>query len=243
MRVAVIPARWGSMRFPGKPLVEVFGVPMIERVVRRVEEAGVFDEVWVATDHGGIAERVAAMGGRAVMTAEDHPNGTSRVWEAVCRMEQGAGLPPVTAVVNVQGDEPFVRAEQLRMLVDLIERPTAAVATLARPMAAGDPAFTDPNRVKVVTDLSGRALYFSRSPIPSGPGDWLKHVGLYAFTRDALARIATLPPCELEERERLEQLRWLAHGLPIQVGHTPFETPCIDTPDDLKKLHAGPPPP
>ncbi len=241
MRVAIIPARFGSTRFPGKPLVEVFGVPMVERVVRRVEEAGVFDAVVVATDHGGIAERVEAAGARAILTSPDHPNGTLRVWEAVGRLE-AAGSGPVTAVVNVQGDEPFVHGEQLRMLAEMIARPATAVATLARPMEDGDPAFQDPNRVKVVCDAEGRALYFSRNPIPAGPGPWLKHLGLYAYTRDALERIVSLPPCALEERERLEQLRWVWHGVTLHVGLTDRETPCIDTPEDLERLHAGPVP-
>jgi len=241
MRVAIIPARYGSTRFPGKPLAEVFGVPMVERVVRRVEEAGVFDAVVVATDHGGIAERVEAAGARAILTSPDHPNGTLRVWEAVGHLEAG-GSGPVTAVVNVQGDEPFVHGEQLRMLAEMISRPAAAVATLARPMEAGDPAFQDPNRVKVVCDAEGRALYFSRSPIPAGAGPWLKHLGLYAYTRAALERIVSLPPCDLEERERLEQLRWVWHGVGLHVGLTDLETPCIDTPEDLERLHAGPVP-
>ncbi len=236
--LAVIPARYGSTRFPGKPLADVFGTPMVVRVMERAQASGVFSEVLVATDDRRIADVVEQHGGRVVMTSETCPNGTARCHEAVLVWEAETGRT-VEAVVNVQGDEPYVHLDQLRDLVRLIRKPGAAVATLAKPMAAETPGLHDPNRVKVVCDAKGRALYFSRSPIPSGAGPWNKHIGLYAFTRTALEALMDLHPTPLESRERLEQLRWLECGWRIDVGLTPHETPSVDAPEDLAQL---PPP-
>ena len=229
--VAIIPARFGSTRFPGKPLAIVGGVPMIERVVRRVKSANVVDRVVVATDDSRIKEVVEGFGGEVIMTRVECENGTIRCFDAMQQLN-----PVPDAVLNVQGDEPFVHPEQLKSLVDLIKKPNSSIATLAHPMTASDPGRENPNRIKVVTDKTGKALYFSRSPIPHTEGSWMQHVGLYAFTNSALSTVASLESCYLEERESLEQLRWLFAGMKIEVGETLKRTPAVDTPEDLAKI-------
>ena len=228
--LAVIPARHGSTRFPGKPLASVAGLPMIQRVYTRVAASGACDKVVVATDDERIASVVREFGGHVVMTSLDCPNGTMRCHEAVVALEaEGAH---VDAVLNIQGDEPFVHPEQITQLADMLRKPDAAVVTLAKSMPA-DPEFQSPHRVKVVRNLKGRAQMFSRSPLPHGNGPWLQHVGLYGFTRSALEALVQLSPTPLEQRERLEQLRWLDHGWRIDVGTTTHLTPAVDTPEDL----------
>jgi 3-deoxy-manno-octulosonate cytidylyltransferase (CMP-KDO synthetase) len=228
--LAVIPARHGSTRFPGKPLASVAGLPMIQRVYTRVAASGACDKVVVATDDERIASIVREFGGHVVMTSLDCPNGTMRCHEAVVALEaEGAH---VDAVLNIQGDEPFVHPEQITQLADMLRKPDAAVVTLAKSMPA-DPEFQSPHRVKVVRNLKGRAQMFSRSPLPHGNGPWLQHVGLYGFTRTALEALVQLSPTPLEQRERLEQLRWLDHGWRIDVGTTTHLTPAVDTPEDL----------
>lgn len=229
--VAIIPARYGSTRFPGKPLALVGGITMIERVVRRVQGAGVVSRVIVATDDIRIKEAVEAFNGEVIMTPVSCANGTMRCISALQQLD-----PKPDAVINVQGDEPFVHPQQLQELASLIQKPGAAIATLAHPMKLSDPGREDRNRVKVVRALDGRAMYFSRSPIPHDEGPWLQHVGLYAFTSSALEAIEHLEPTELEERESLEQLRWLDHGWRIDVGTTEHRTPAVDTPEDLAKI-------
>ena len=228
--LAVIPARHGSTRFPGKPLASVAGLPMIQRVFTRVAASGACDKVVVATDDERIASVVREFGGHVVMTSQDCPNGTMRCHEAVVLLEaEGA---QVDAVLNIQGDEPFVHPEQITQLADMLRKPDAAVVTLAKSMPA-DPEIHSPHRVKVVRNLKGRAQMFSRSPIPHGDGPWLQHVGLYGFTRTALEALVQLSPTPLEQREKLEQLRWLDHGWRIDVGTTTHLTPAVDTPEDL----------
>ena len=228
--LAVIPARHGSTRFPGKPLASVAGLPMIQRVYTRVAASGACDKVVVATDDERIASVVREFGGHVVMTSLDCPNGTMRCHEAVVALEaEGAH---VDAVLNIQGDEPFVHPEQITQLADMLRKPDAAVVTLAKSMPA-DPEIQSPHRVKVVRNLKGRAQMFSRSPLPHGNGPWLQHVGLYGFTRTALEALVQLSPTPLEQRERLEQLRWLDHGWRIDVGTTTHLTPAVDTPADL----------
>lgn len=228
--LAVIPARHGSTRFPGKPLASVAGLPMIQRVYTRVAASGACDKVVVATDDERIASIVREFGGHVVMTSLDCPNGTMRCHEAVVALEaEGAH---VDAVLNIQGDEPFVHPEQITQLADMLRKPDAAVVTLAKSMPA-DHEIQSPHRVKVVRNLKGRAQMFSRSPLPHGNGPWLQHVGLYGFTRSALEALVQLSPTPLEQRERLEQLRWLDHGWRIDVGTTTHLTPAVDTPEDL----------
>jgi 3-deoxy-manno-octulosonate cytidylyltransferase (CMP-KDO synthetase) len=229
--VAIIPARYGSTRFPGKPLALIDGIPMIERVVRRVESAGVVDRVVVATDDRRIEELVHGFGGEVVMTSAGCVNGTERCVEAMGKL-----TPRPDAIINVQGDEPFVHPEQLEELVRLINLPNATIATLARPMKASDKGREDKNRVKVVRNLEGCAIHFSRTPVPNSSGPWLQHVGLYAYTSSALEDIVKLDATELEKRELLEQLRWLDHGWSISLGLTNHKTPAVDTPEDLEKI-------
>jgi len=200
-----------------------------------VKEAEACDKVVVATDDERIAAVVLDFGGDVVMTSEDCPNGTVRCHQAVELLEaQGHTFD---AVLNIQGDEPFVHPDQISQLADLLRKPDAAVVTLAKSMPA-DPEIHSPHRVKVVRNMKGRALMFSRSPLPHGDGPWLQHVGLYGFTRTALEALVQLSPTPLEQREKLEQLRWLDHGWRIDVGTTPHLTPAVDTPEDLLAIEA-----
>lgn len=231
--LAVIPARYASTRFPGKPLAMIAGMPMIQRVFQRVQESGAFDRVVVATDDDRIATAVAEFSGEALMTPVDCANGTVRCHAAVQLLEERGH--EFGAVINVQGDEPFVHPEQLVQLVTMLKNPDAAVVTLAKSMPAG-PEMESPHRVKVVRNMKGRAMMFSRNPIPHGEGPWLQHVGLYGFTRTALEALVQLSPTPLELREKLEQLRWLDHGWRIDVGTTTHLTPSVDTPEDLAAI-------
>tara|TARA_B100000767_G_scaffold62698_1_gene58692 strand:+ start:2052 stop:2807 length:756 start_codon:yes stop_codon:yes gene_type:complete len=233
--IGIIPARLGSVRFPGKPLAELGGETVIERVVKRVLSAGVCDAVLVATDDNRIAQAAERAGAEARMTDPKLANGTLRSHAALVQWETDLKTE-ADWIINIQGDEPFVHPEQLKKLAQLIRKPGAGIATLARPKSANDPERENPNRVKVTCDLNGSALYFSRSPIPSSPGPWLEHVGLYAFSRGALEALTHLHATELEKRERLEQLRWLEHGWKIAVGRTEHLTHAVDTPEDLIHL-------
>ena len=233
--LVVIPARYGSTRFPGKPLAMVAGVPMIQRVYERVASAGpeACAKAVVATDDTRISDVVHGFGGEAIMTSADCPNGTVRCHEAVVALEEQG--EQFDGVLNVQGDEPFVHPDQIAQLAEMLRKPDAAVVTLAKSMPA-DPEIHSPHRVKVVRDLAGRAQMFSRSPIPHGDGPWMQHVGLYGFTRTALEALVQLSPTPLELREKLEQLRWLDHGWRIDVGTTTHLTPSVDTPEDLAAI-------
>lgn len=233
--IGIIPARLGSVRFPGKPLAELGGETVIERVVKRVLSAGVCDAVLVATDDNRIAQAAERAGAEARMTDPKLANGTLRSHAALVQWETDLKTE-ADWIINIQGDEPFVHPEQLKKLAQLIRKPGAGIATLARPKSENDPERENPNRVKVTCDLNGSALYFSRSPIPSSPGPWLEHVGLYAFSRGALEALTHLHATELEKRERLEQLRWLEHGWKIAVGRTEHLTHAVDTPEDLIHL-------
>ncbi len=222
MVLAVIPARLGSTRLPGKALADLGGAPMVVRVWERVRRAEGIDRVLVATDDERIAAAVRSRGGEAVLTGEC-ASGTDRVAEAA--RNTGA-----LRVVNVQGDEPFVEPADIARVAAAVTEATP-IATAAAPLTEG---VEDPARVKVVCDDAGRALYFSRLPIPSG-GPWRLHVGLYAFTAQVLAAVAALPPAPLERSERLEQLRWLAAGYRIRVVSVPAGPLSVDTPDDLER--------
>jgi 3-deoxy-manno-octulosonate cytidylyltransferase (CMP-KDO synthetase) len=231
--VAVIPARYGSSRFPGKPLAILCGRPLVVHVLDRVRAAGVFDAVWVATDDGRIADAVRAAGGEARLTRADHATGTDRVAEVA------AALPPEAVVFNVQGDEPLVA---LRLLQDLVAAmrtdPAPEIVTAAHRCHDAD-GFASPHVVKVVVDAAGRALYFSRSGIPcrrSGAPVYLRHIGIYGFRRASLSRFVRLPRGSLEESEGLEQLRALEHGMQIQVVVTEHVSQGVDTPEDLKAV-------
>ena len=232
--LAVIPARYGSSRFPGKPLVRLRGEPMIAHVVARAREAACFDEVVVATDDERIAAVARAAGAVAAITGECR-SGTDRVAAAVAGMA-------AEIVVNVQGDEPALPPENLRILTRfMLADADARMATLALPAAPGE--LTNPNLVKVVCDLRGRALYFSRSPIPyprnPAPGLARRHVGLYGFRREALAAFASWPETDLERAEGLEQLRALAHGLAIHVLPAAADSVAVDVPEDVPRAEAA----
>lgn len=237
-RVAVvIPARFASTRFPGKPLARETGKFLIQHVYEQASLANCVDEVVVATDDERILAAVQSFGGRAVLTSLHHCSGTDRVAEAARAIQ-------ADIVVNVQGDEPEIEPEAIELAVGLLERhPDADMSTLAAPIREHE-RLGDPNLVKVVLDSRGYALYFSRAPIPASksypglpPGDehvYLGHIGLYGFRRHFLFRFASLPPSPLEKHESLEQLRALEHGHRIIVGVTSYQARGIDTPEDYQ---------
>lgn len=222
MVLAVIPSRIGSTRLPGKALAPIGGVPMVVRVWERVRAAGAVDHVVVATEDEEIRHAVARAGGEVVMTGPC-ATGTDRVAQAARHFQ-------ADVVVNVQGDEPFVEPE----VVDAVATAVDGIQTVCVSLD-GDP--EDPARVKVVTDVTGRALYFSRLPVPRG-GPWQLHLGLYAFPADLLDTISRLAPSPLERAEGLEQLRWLEAGLPIRVVPVVSRSLSVDTPADLERARA-----
>jgi 3-deoxy-manno-octulosonate cytidylyltransferase (CMP-KDO synthetase) len=225
--IAIIPARFNSTRFPGKPLVEIDGKTLIEHVYRQVEQASLVSRILVATDDPRIADAVEGFGGTAVMTRNDHPSGTDRLAEVAETLDSGS------LVLNVQGDEPMVDPADIDQAVTAAGLGDAEIVTLMTKMAPA--AADDPNRVKVVTDRNGIALYFSRSKIPSG-GTCFLHLGLYVYRVDFLKRFAKLERTPLEVSERLEQLRALEHGYRIRVVEVENESWGIDTPDDLERF-------
>ena len=238
--IAIIPARYASTRFPGKPLAMLDGKPVIQRVWEQV--SSVVDAAVVATDDERIAQAVESFGGRAIMTSPDHKSGTDRCWEAY--QKQGEEFD---VVINVQGDEPFIAHSQLRAIMACFEDENTDIATLVKPFAEEDglAALENPNSPKVVLDNNSCAVYFSRSVIPYLRGvereEWLKHhtfykhIGMYAFRRDVLGEVTSLPQSILEKAESLEQLRWLVIGYKIGVGISDVETVGIDTPEDLER--------
>lgn len=241
MRIlGVVPARHASSRLPGKPLVDIAGKSMVQRVVERARRCADLKEVVVATDDERILRHVEAFGGKAVMTSPEHPSGTDRCWEALER----CGTEGFDAVVNIQGDEPFIAPEQIAEICTLLHRPGTGIATLAQ-VVRDDQDLDDPGEVAITVDIHMNALYFSRAAIPylrnptAGPRHaqfrYLKHVGLYGYTVEALGRIVRLAPSPLELAESLEQLRWLEHGERIRIGLTDHPSFCVDTPVDLDK--------
>jgi 3-deoxy-manno-octulosonate cytidylyltransferase (CMP-KDO synthetase) len=226
--IAVIPARFASVRFPGKPLAPLAGRPMVVHVLEAVREAKRVDRVLVATDDARIADSVRAAGGEAVLTSPSAASGTDRVAEVAREF-------PADVYLNVQGDEPLMPSANIdRTLEALLEEAGRELATLAFPIDAEDAG--DPNCVKVAVAHDGRALYFSRSPIPyyrSGPPAYRKHLGIYAYRAKTLAAVAALPPSPLERAESLEQLRWLEAGYTIWIGDAAGDSIGVDTPADL----------
>lgn len=242
--IVIIPARYASTRFPGKPLAKIGGVEMIVRVCRQVALTGV--DTAVATDDERIRECVERAGFKAVMTSADHQSGTDRVYEAFLRLGSQAGV-----VINVQGDEPFIEPSQIESLMECFERaPSTRLATLVRKFdkSKGFEALFDPNLVKVTRAFNGDALYFSRSIIPYVRGhewqQWLDshefftHVGIYAYRAETLAEVTALPRSPLEKAESLEQLRWLENGYRVATAETSSPTIGIDTPADLEAAEA-----
>ena len=238
--VAIIPARLQSTRIHEKALQDLGGAPLVVRVWERLRDSEALREAWVATDSPRIADAVTEAGGLVVLTSADHPSGLDRVAEAARILAGPVATDPDFVFVNVQGDEPFVSLTGLEHLVRLFERPEVQIATLAAPFR--DPAGAEsPNRVKVVLDRDGHALYFSRAPIPHGFGPRiapLLHVGVYAYRRRTLLEVASMPPAPLEEAERLEQLRALWNGIPIHVAVGDYHSIGIDTPEDLSRARA-----
>jgi len=238
--MSIIPARYASTRFPGKPLAILGGKPVIQRVYEQV--SSVLSEVYVATDDHHILSCVEGFGGRAVMTREDHKSGTDRIEEAAEKIGSDADV-----IINVQGDEPFIQPSQIETLMHLFDDPSTQIGTLGKPFESME-AVKNPNSPKIITDTNGFALYFSRSVIPYVRGvesdEWLshypflKHLGLYAYRREVLHEVTLLPQSSLEKAESLEQLRWLQNGYRIRVGQTNVETVGIDTPEDLARAEA-----
>lgn len=238
--VGIIPARYGSTRFPGKPLIEIKGKKMIERVWEQANKAEMLDKVIVATDDERILQACMEFGGDAVMTSTAHPTGTDRCAEVLSLLEESYDY-----VLNVQGDEPFIDPIQINNLAKFISDGEMDIATLAMPLRDQKKLFNE-NVVKVVRDRNNRAMYFSRQPIPHIRGlikeDWIdsnlffKHIGMYAFRSEVLKALSTIDTAEIERAESLEQLRWLYHGYSIGIMETSIESFSVDTPDDLHHI-------
>ena len=237
---AIIPARYASTRFPGKPLAVLGGKTVIQRVYEQVNN--VLSEVYVATDDERIFKCVESFGGKAVMTRSDHQSGTDRIQEAVEKTSTQTDV-----IINVQGDEPFIQPSQIQTLMQLFDDPSTQIGTLGKYFENIE-AVENPNSPKIVMDNRGFALYFSRSVIPYirgkerqnwfGEYPFLKHLGVYAYRREVLTEVTKLPQSSLEKTESLEQLRWLQNGYRIRVGLTDVETVGIDTPEDLQRAEA-----
>ncbi len=242
--LGVIPARYASTRFPGKPLVDIAGRPMIQRVYERASEA--LEEVWVATDDARIEETVRSFGGNVIMTSAACPSGTDRCKEAAEKISALSNRA-YDVVINIQGDEPLLHPEMIEKLKGCFSSDDGGtdIATLANPVARPEEIF-NPNEVKVVFDRRGHALYFSRSPVPYvmdvEQSGWFahhtfyKHVGVYAYRTDVLRKITELAASPLEAVERLEQNRWLENGYKIRVEITNHESVPVDTPEDLERI-------
>lgn len=234
--LGVLPARWGSTRFPGKPLHLIAGKPLIQHVWERCQECSNLDQVIVATDDERIKDTVLAFGGHVAMTSAEHPTGTDRIAEAA------AAVPQATHIVNIQGDEPLIDPALIdELAAAMAADPSLDMATAANPLDPSDPAVQDPNVVKVVTSLNGRALYFSRSPLPFFRNPVaglpvLRHKGIYAYKRSFLEQFITWPPSPLELAESLEQLRALENGASIQVLLTADTSPGVDTPEQALEI-------
>ncbi len=241
MRIlGVIPARYASTRLPGKPLVDIGGRSMVQRVLEQAAKATSLSAVVVATDDERVADHVRSIGGAVVMTSSEHPSGTDRCFEALTRV----GRDRFDAVVNIQGDEPFIVPEQIDEVCSALRAAPGGIATLAQ-VVTDDRDLDDAGEVLITTDVNMDALYFSRTAIPflrdagAGPRHarfrYLKHVGLYAYRAAVLERIVALPPSSLERAESLEQLRWVENGHRVRIGLTEHPSFCVDTPADLEE--------
>lgn len=241
--IVIIPSRYGSTRFPGKPLADIGGKPMIQRVCEQASKAT--ENVWVATDNKRIFNAVEHFGGKAVMTSTEHRSGTDRCAEAVKNISALTGKQ-FDVVINVQGDEPFIHPDQIELAMScFMENPNTEIATLIQPIEKIEEVFNTAN-AKVVLDKDANAIYFSRAPIPFvhrlDQSEWLSqasfynHVGIYAYRTDILHRLTLLPEGVLEKAESLEQLRWLENGFKINTRITNHESIGIDTPEDIQKI-------
>lgn len=241
MKIAgIIPARYGSTRFPGKPLALIDGKTMIRRVYEQASQAGTLDVVVVATDDERIVKEVDSFGGKAMMTSTDHRSGTERCAEVAARLDGN-----YDAAINIQGDEPFIDPARIDLLAGMFGNPNVDIATLSSVITDATD-IENPNVVKLVTATDGRALYFSRSPIPHlrgmDSGNWLdhhkflKHIGIYGYRIEVLNKIVKLDESPLEKAESLEQLQWLENGFSIYVSETDSGGFAVDTPEDLSKI-------
>lgn len=240
MIAGIIPARYASTRLPGKPLVDLKGKTMIQRVYEQAARAELLDSVVVATDDERIFNHVKSFGGKVVMTREEHPSGTDRCYEALLQLPEKYDY-----VINIQGDEPFLDPRQIDSLAEVLQDKATELATQITPVHSHQVLF-DMSEVKVVLNEKMEALYFSRMVIPYIKGmdetEWhhhfryYRHVGLYAYRRDVLEKITRLPPSSLEKAESLEQLRWLENGFKIKCVETSFDSPCIDTEEDVERI-------
>ncbi len=236
--LAIIPARYGSTRLPGKPLIKLRGKTLIQRVYERVSLCKEVDEIIVATDDIGIYNHVKKFGGQSIMTRVDHMSGTARCAEVITRM------PGFKYVINIQGDEPLIHVDQINMLIRFIRSSAGIqIATLVKSIDNVED-LTNPSKVKVVSDINQRALYFSRAAIPFNRdealnnwlncGNYFKHIGMYAYQTKVLEELGRLPNHPLESIEKLEQLNWLAHGFSIHTSETTLESIGVDTEEDAK---------
>ncbi len=238
--IGIIPARFASTRFPGKPLIDINGKTMIQRVYEQAKKCTSLADVIVATDDSRIEKAVVTFGGKACMTSSDHPSGTDRCAEVVEKLKLKCD-----AVINIQGDEPFIEPDQIALVASCFDDNRTELATLIKQVANAE-TLHNPNSPKVIVNAEGFALYFSRHAIPYlrgyVPGEWLahhtyyQHIGIYGYRLDVLKEITQLTPSLLEKAESLEQLRWLEHGFKIKTAVTPFDTFAIDTPDDLARI-------
>jgi len=237
----IIPARYASSRFPGKPLVLLGNKPMIQRVYEQAAKS--LAVVWVATDDRRIFDTVTDFGGNVIMTSPAHPSGTDRCAEAIERILNKTG-GKIDVVINIQGDEPFIKPEQITLLMECYNDETVEIATLVRKVEPGEDIF-NPNQPKVILDMKGNAIYFSRAAIPylrdtemslwSNKHTYYKHIGMYAYRTETLKKITLLQRSSLEISESLEQNRWLENGYRIRTAVTNWESVGIDTPADLEK--------
>lgn len=238
--LGIIPARFASTRFPGKPLADIGGKTMIQRVYEQAKKAALLTDVIVATDDERIAAHVAAFGGQAVITSDAHQSGTDRCFEAMQKF--GA---PAEAVINIQGDEPFIQPQQIDLIAGCFSNKETQIATLVKKIMSNEELF-NVNIPKVILNNKQEAVYFSRQAIPFIRGEkeagWLgknifyKHIGIYGYRADVLAEITALKQSALELAESLEQLRWIENGYKLKVEITEFESVAVDSPEDLKKL-------
>ena len=239
--IGVIPARYASTRFPGKPLVDIAGKSMIQRVYEQALKARSLSKVVVATDDERIAEEVSRFGGTYILTSSSHQSGTDRCAEVIAK------IPDFKVVINIQGDEPFIDPAQIDLVASCFEQKDTQLATLIKPITTNGELF-NANSPKVVVNYSGEAIYFSRHPIPylrnAEERDWInqykyfKHIGIYGYRAETLKAITKIPPSGLEAAESLEQLRWIENGYKIRTRVTTLETLAIDTPEDLLKIQA-----
>ena len=238
--IGIIPARYASTRFPGKPLVDIRGKSMIQRVYEQAKKSSTLAEVIVATDDHRIQEAVSAFGGKACMTSENHPSGTDRCAEVVDALNLHCD-----AIINIQGDEPFIDPKQIDLVCSCFDDDRTELATLIKKISSSEVLFS-PNSPKVIVDSEAFAIYFSRHPIPylrgSEEKNWLnrhlfyQHIGIYGYRKDVLKKITQLAPSSLEKAESLEQLRWIENGYRIKTAVTTLETMAVDTPEDLTRI-------